>query len=280
MRRFEEIAVATLLALACGACAAEAAPAAALEPSAVPLFAADGEASSGSEDDGSSIDRARAVPAGEEASVPGDMRGDRFFAVAVPAGSDGVLTLEAEAAPGAAAPAITVLDASGRAVDGFFSDPPGGARRATSIAASGGRTYFVQARGGSAFTLRTRFVAVADAFEPNDDVASARPVASGETIDLRLFAGHDTNAGVDVDFFRVVLAGEGTVRIQIGGGGGAQAFTAKILAEGVLPLGEASTPAGADLDATFALPPGARDVVVALTGPSSTRASKATFSVY
>lgn len=283
MTRFHQATIATFMALACGGCAAQSdagtgtAPTGAAQAPDLPP-----EAAAASPDDGSSFARARTLPLGGEVSVSHDTKGDRFFVVAIPEGSDGILSIAAEDTPAGWDPAVTVFDGAEKAIDRIQSSgPSAAARRETSIAASGGHVYYVKAHGRpttAPYRLRASFIAVDDAFEPNDDLATARPVRAGEPIDVHLFAGHDTNAGVDADFFRIATDGSGTIRIRLENGSRSesqQAFTATVIG-----LGSASSTPGGDLDATFAVPAGAREVVVGLTGSSSPHASKATFSVY
>jgi hypothetical protein len=221
--------------------------------------------------DGKSFETAKPLHPGDEAIIPGGVA-TRFFVVRIPRGDDGILKVAFADASESKPSTVTIYDAKRRPVG------------SGEIAASAGHAYYVEVIGSSpsGSPIKVTFEPVTDPFEPNDDVAAARPIASGATLDVKVFAGHDTNDGIDTDFFSLDTRGRQAVRIQLANHSGSDApqwFTVKVIADGKTLLGGAGSPElGGDIDAMFALPPSTARVVFAVTARSSVEASQATFS--
>ena len=87
--------------------------------------------------------------------------------------------------------------------------------------ATAGKLYYVEVHNGPSdptvpYTLEPNFTPVPDTFERNDSFNTAKAAPVGQAFDLFLFAGEETNAGDDKDFFTIdAPAGKTKLRVQI-----------------------------------------------------------------
>jgi hypothetical protein len=117
-----------------------------------------------------------------------------------------------------------LFGADGQVAFGSVTAAASGTPMAFAVAVAPGVTYQLSiADDGMAakaygYDLTATFTPVPDAFEPNDDIEDAAPIAAGVPVDAYLFAGAsaaDTNLEAYDDYYRVPLAGGQTVTVHL-----------------------------------------------------------------
>lgn len=217
-----------------------------------------------------------AIPVGpDRVGLYRDDPNEKWFTITTPEGADGMLHLGFAENPDAPKPNgfIRVHDASRRPIDD-------GSKKWHSLGVSGGREYLVSARLDSDArdaAIAFMFEPVIDAYEPNDDLRAAAHLASGERIDVRMFAPRERNAGVDADFFHVTTNEKHWVRVQLHNPSRVQSFCVDVVADAVAHVGTSCS--DTDIDAAFLLPVLTEDVFVKLTGTTGPYVSQMTISM-
>jgi hypothetical protein len=147
-----------------------------------------------------------------EISTPDDVDWFRFSAPPVPRD---ILRVEIGRRSATLAPRIAIYDDIGRPAGQSAESSEPGASLNLLISPKPNTTVYVEVRGtrGSigAYGLKVTATRSFDRFEPNDDIASARPIEVGQTIDANIMTAEDT------DFYSFVADRTGQLEVTVQG---------------------------------------------------------------
>ncbi len=137
---------------------------------------------------------------------------DTFRVTAPPAPRD-ILAVEIVNHSPALSIGLRIFDSDFRLTDWGKPPQPAGASFTQSLSPNPGATLYLQLWGGSetagAYTLKVRPTRAYDAFEPDDDIFSAHPLAPGEAADANIMDA------IDTDYYSFRSPRSGTVTIEI-----------------------------------------------------------------
>jgi hypothetical protein len=134
-----------------------------------------------------------------------------FFVITIPAGNeDGVLTVTVDKGTGWAA-VLDVYDSAKTRFGGSSADSTTSPFVSSYELTAGAKYYLkVSSNGDGVYSMTTSFVPVPDAYERNDDFPQAKAAPVGSAFNVYIFAGHDTNAGTDLDYFTLAVPANAT----------------------------------------------------------------------
>ena len=188
--------------------------------SAVAAFACDTPENLMLQSDNTDFDEAQEV--GACSTFGGSFAGDdhRFFKVTIPAGPyDGRLKVTINESNNDYEPEVRFFNAAKTQLEVKWAGDSTTTPMVGEQNVTAGKDYYFRLNQPSESTrvsVRVEFIPAIDAFERNDSFETAKALSSGVTVNVINFAGVDTNAGADVDFFKIeVPAGKTQLKLHI-----------------------------------------------------------------